>query len=89
MRLVVDANASSPSNILQFKCCLRSIAIVIAAHFYEPSCPGQETAKRPFGFLSQAATCPHVYQSTTSGRGFTLSLLLLNVKQGSYEFQFL
>ena len=61
-------------------------SIVIVITFYSPSCLGQETAKGPFGLRVKL---PPVHLSTTQGGGFTLSLLMLNVKQGSCEYQFL
>ena len=36
---------------------------VMVITFYSPSCFGQETAKRPFGLLSQAVTCQPVYHT--------------------------
>ena len=59
---------------------------VIVITFYSPSCLGQETAKGPFGLLVKL---PPAHLSTTHGGGFTLSLLMLNVKQESGEYQFL
>ena len=47
--------------------------------FYSPSCLGQETAKGPFDLRVKL---PAAHLSTTHGGGFTLSLLMLNVKQG-------
>ena len=61
-------------------------AIVIVITFYSPSCLGQETAKGAFGLLVKL---PPAHLSTTHGGGFTLSLLMLNVKQESCEYQFL
>ena len=43
-------------------------------------------SERTFRSSSQAAT---YHLSITHGGSFTLSLLALNVKQGSYEYQFL
>ena len=59
---------------------------VIVITFYSPSCLGQETAKGPFGLRVKL---PPAHLSTTLGGGFTLSLLMLNVKQKSCEYQFL
>ena len=53
------------------------IVIVIVITFYSPTCLGQETAKGPFGLLVKL---PPAHLSTTHGGGFTLSLLMLNVK---------
>ena len=60
--------------------------VVIVITFYSPSCLGQETAKGPFGLRVKL---PPAHLSTTHGGGFTQSLWLLNVKQGSCEYQFL
>ena len=60
--------------------------IVIVITFYSPSCLGQETAKGSFGLRVKL---PPAHLSTTHGGGFTLSLLMLNVKQESCEYQFL
>ena len=60
--------------------------ILIVITFYSPSCLGQETAKGPFGLRVKL---PPGHLSTTHGGGFTLSLLMLNVKQGRCEYQFL
>ena len=56
----------------------RAKPIVIA--FYSPSCFGQERAKGPLGI--QVKSTAHV-------GGFTLSLLMLNVKQEDRKYQFL
>ena len=66
------------------RCFGKKILIVIT--FYSPSCLGQETAKGPFGLRVKL---PPAHLSITHGGGFTLSLLMLNVKQGSCEYQFL
>ena len=63
-----------------------TIVIVIVIKFYSPSCLGQETAKGPFGLRVKL---PPAHLSTTHGGGFTLSLSMLNLKQESYEYQFL
>ena len=60
--------------------------IVIVITFYSPSSLGQETAKGPFGL---PVKLPPAHLSTAHGGGFTLSLLMLNVKQESCEYQFL
>ena len=57
---------------------------VIVITFYSPSCVGQKTAKRFFGLRVKL---PPAHLSTTLGGGFTLSFYLLNVKQGSCEYQ--
>ena len=62
------------------------INIVIVITFYSTSCLGQETVKGPFGLRVKL---PPAHLSTTHGGGFTLSLLVLNVKQESCEYQFL
>ena len=62
---------------------LNNCLIVIT--FYSPSCLGQETAKGPFGLWVKL---PLAHLSTTLDGGFTLSFLLLNVKQGSSKYQF-
>ena len=59
---------------------------ILVITFYSPSCLGQETAKGPFGLRVKL---PTAHLSTTHGGGFTLSLLVLNVKQESWEYQFL
>ena len=69
---------------LQMQLLLQLLIIVIT--FYSPSCLGQETAKGPFDLRVKL---PPAHQSTTHGGGFTLSLLMLNVKQESYKYQFL
>ena len=66
------------------RCFGKKILIVIT--FYLPSCVGQETAKGPFGLRVKL---PPAHLSITHGEGFTLSLLMLNVKRGSCEYQFL
>ena len=58
----------------------------IVITFYSPSYLGQETAKEPFGLRVKL---PPAHLSTTHGGSFTLTLLMLNVKQGSCEYQFL
>ena len=65
---------------------LNIIVIVIVITFYSPSCLGQETAKGPFGLRVKL---PPAHLSTTHGGGFTLSFLMLNIKQESCEYQFL
>ena len=60
--------------------------IVFVITFYSRSCLGQETTKGPFGLRVKL---PPAHLSTTHGGGFTLSLLMLNVKQESCEYQFL
>ena len=60
--------------------------LVSVITFYLPSCLGQETAKGPFGLRVKL---PPAHLSTTHGGGFTLSLLMLNVKQETCEYQFL
>ena len=62
----------------------KNIPFVITS--YSPNCFGQETAKGPFGLRVKL---PPAHLSTTHGGGFTLSLLMLNVKQESCEYQFL
>ena len=54
----------------------------IVITFYSPSCRGQKTAKGPFRLQVKL---PPAHLSVTHGRGFTLFLYLLNVKQGSCE----
>ena len=63
-----------------------AVESVIVITFYSPSCLGQETAKGPFGL---PVKLPPAHLSTTHGGGFTLSFLMLNVKQESCEYQFL
>ena len=63
---------------------MESLHIVIS--FYLQSWFGQKTAKGPFGLRVKL---PSAHLSTTHGKGFTLSLLMLNVKQESCEYQFL
>ena len=53
------------------------MVILLQLHFYLPSYVGQETAK---GFFSLQVKLPPAHLSITLGGGFTLSLLLLNVK---------
>ena len=65
---------------------LHGPVIVIVITLYSPSCLGQETAKGPFGLRVKL---PPAHLSTTHDGSFTLSLQLLNVKQGSCEYQFL
>ena len=60
--------------------------VVIVITFYLPSYLGQEKAKGPFGLQVKL---PSAHLSTTHGGISTLSLLMLNVKQGSCEYQFL
>ena len=60
--------------------------IVIEITFYSSSCLGQETAKGPFRLRVKL---PPAHLSTTHGGGFILSLLMLNVKWESCEYQFL
>ena len=63
--------------------CWKNVSIlVIPVIFYSQSCLDQETAKGRFGFESSC------HPSTTHGGGFTLSLLLLNIQQGSCKNQF-
>ena len=50
------------------------------------NCIGQEIAKGPFGLQ---VTLPSAHLSTTHGGGFTLSLVMLNVKEESCECQVL
>ena len=66
---------------------LNLIVIVIVITFYSPSCLGPETAKGPFGLRVKLPSPVHLF--TTHGGAFTLSLLMLNVKQESCEYQFL
>ena len=56
---------------------------VIVITFYSLSCLGQETANEPFDLRDKL---PLAHLSTTHVGGFTLSLWLLNVKQGSCEY---
>ena len=80
----VELGAGAESELdFAFFCRSRS---AIAITFYSPSCLGQETAKGPFGLRVKL---PHAHLSTTHGGGFILSLLMLNVKQESCEYQFL
>ena len=58
----------------------------IVITFYSPSCLGQGTAKGPFGLRFKLSPA---HLSTTHREGFTLSLLKLNVKQGSRENLFI
>ena len=60
---------------------------VLKLHLYLPRCLGQETAKRLFGLRVQLppAQCPPVYHS----RWRLHTVLLLNIKQKSFEYQFL
>ena len=67
-------------------CKHQKIVIVIVITFYSPSCLGQETAKGSFGLRVKL---PPAHLSTTHDGGFTQSLLMLNVKQESCEYQFL
>ena len=60
--------------------------ILIEIKFYSPIYLGQETAKGPFGLRVKL---PPAHLSTTHDEGFTLSLLMLNVKQRNCECQFL
>ena len=53
--------------------------------FYSPNWLDQKTANGPFGLQVKL---PPAHLSTIDGGGFTLSLLLLNVKQGSCDYQF-
>ena len=63
---------------------LRTVEKLVQKHLYSPSCLGQETAKGPLRSSCQAATClPHTVEASHC------SILLLNVKQGSYKYQFL
>ena len=55
--------------------------LIIGASFLS-----QEKAKGHFGLRVKL---PPAHLSTTNGGSFTLSLLLLNLKQGSFEYQFL
>ena len=66
---------------------IRQIRVIVnVITFYSPSCLGQETAKGPFGLRVKQ---PPAHLSATHGGGFTLFLLVLNVKQESCEYQFL
>ena len=59
---------------------------LIVITFYSPSFLGQETAKEPFGFrikLHLPTFLPRTEEASHC------SLLLLDVKQGSCEYQFL
>ena len=60
--------------------------IVIVAPNYKFIHFGQETAKGPFG---HPIKLPLAHLSSTHSGGFTLPLLRLNVKQGSFEYQLL
>ena len=62
------------------------VVILFVDTLYLPSYLGQETAKGPFGLRVKL---PLAHLFTTHGGGFTLSLLSLNVKQGSCEYQLL
>ena len=54
--------------------------------FYGPSCHyDQQTIKGSFG---HQVKLPPTHLSTTNGGGFTLSFLLLNVKQENCDYQF-
>ena len=53
--------------------------------FYSPSYLGQEIAK---GSINLRVKPPPVHLSITHGGDFTLSILLLNVKKKSCEYQF-
>ena len=68
-----------------FLLCFYLIIIVIVITFYSTSCLGQETAKGHFGLRVKL---PPAHLSSTHGGGFILSHSLLNVKQGSLEYQF-
>ena len=83
---VVHKNCQCCAKIVRYDMTIFWSIIVIAITFYSPSCLGQETTKGPFGLRVKL---PPAYLSTTHGRGFTLSLLMLNVKQESCEYQFL
>ena len=61
----------------------RAISCIIVITFYLQSDCGQETAKGLFGHRVKLQPAP---LPTTHGGGFTLFLLLLNVKQGSCEY---
>ena len=65
---------------------IAALAKIINIHFYSPSCLDQETAKGPFGLRVMLSPA---HLSITNGGGFTLALLMLNVKQKSYDYQFL
>ena len=69
-------SAAKTVDLVLILCRVKPIVIT----FYSPSCFGQERAKGPLGL--QVKSTAHV-------GGFTLSLLMLNVKQESCEYQFL
>ena len=50
-----------------------------------PSWIGQETANRPFGLRVQLSPA---YLSAAQDKGLTLSLLMVNVKQGSCQYRY-
>ena len=54
--------------------------LIFVISFYPPSCFGQETAKKPFGLRVKLPRLVH--KSTTHWGVFTMSLFLLNAKQG-------
>ena len=82
---VLNSHGNSLVNI-GITCYASRYTTVIVITFYSPICLGQETAKGPFGLRVKL---PPAHLSTTHGGGFILSLQLLNVKQGSCEYQFL
>ena len=62
---------------------LATLLTVVVITFYSPSCLGQETAKRPYGLRVKL---PPVYH--TRRRLHIVRWILLNVKQGSCEYEF-
>ena len=61
---------------------------VIVISFLFSEFLSQETAKGPYS-LQSSLSCHFVYLFTTLDEGFTLYLLVLNVKQRSCKYQFL
>ena len=83
------------SRAVRFTCCSYHrcgetswdrVKVKIVITFYSPSCLDQETAK---GFFGLRVKVPPAHLSTTHDGGFTQSLWLLSIKQGSCEYQFL